>query len=127
MQVDTTVEDEAEAAAATHVAGRHVVGIDHAGQLTARGHLPDDAFHDQSMQAFMRAAGRVALWPAGSWTSMDTECDDDRISKIRARHLMRNDELYTATAADRGASATREQEVVHRKVGHTPRHLDLRR
>ena len=122
MQVDTTVEDEAEAAAATHVAGRHVVGIDHAGQLTARGHLPGDAFHDQSMQAFMRAVGGVAMWPAGSWTSMGMECERDRISKIRARLATRNHLLSTAMAADRRASAVREREVFDQKVGHSTRH-----
>ena len=44
-----------------------------------------------------------------------------RVSKIRARLSTRNDEIYTATAGDRGASATREQEVVGTKGGHTPR------
>ena len=44
-----------------------------------------------------------------------------RVSKIRARQSTRNDEIYTATAADRGASATREQEAFLRKGGHTTR------
>ena len=37
--------------------------------------------------------------------------DCDMISKIRARHYLRNDELHTRQAADRRALATRDQET----------------
>ena len=64
----------------------------------------------------------LALEPAGPETSEDVDDDPDRISKIRARQSTRNKLVVTAMVADRRASATREQEVVPRKVGHIPRH-----
>ena len=35
---------------------------------------------------------------------------------------MRNEQVVTAMAADRGASRVRERELVRRKVGHVNRH-----
>ena len=64
----------------------------------------------------------LALEPAALETSEDVDDDPDRISKIRARQSVRNKLVVTAMVADRRASATREQEVSGRKVGHTPRH-----
>ena len=63
----------------------------------------------------------LALEPAGPETSEDVDDDPDRISKIRARQSTRNKLVVTAMVADRRASATREQEVMRQKVGHTPR------
>ena len=47
---DHLVKDAAELVAAAHLADRHEVGIDHAGQLSAWTRLPDHAAHDQSIQ-----------------------------------------------------------------------------
>ena len=68
-----------------------------------------------------RSRAVLALEPAGSETSEDVDDDRDRVSKIRARLATRNELVVTAMAADRRASATREQEVSGRKVGHIPR------
>ena len=73
----------------------------------------------------MAHGGGMAMSPLGSETSEDVEGDWERISKIRARLSTRNHLLLTVMAADGRASATREQEVVLRKVGHTPRHPPL--
>ena len=64
----------------------------------------------------------MAMEPAEEETSEDVEDERERNSKIRARPPVRNKLVVTAMAADRRASATREQEVFHRKVGHIPRH-----
>ena len=64
----------------------------------------------------------LALEPAASETSEDVDDDPDRISKIRARHDMRNKLVVTAMVADRRASATREQEAFPQKVGQKSRH-----
>ena len=60
----------------------------------------------------------LALEPAASETSEDVDDDPDRISKIRARHLVRNKLVVTAMVADRRASATREQEAFHQNMHH---------
>ena len=115
------MKDVGEMEVATHVPDRHVVGIDHAGQLAARRRLREDAGHDQSKQSIMHGGGGVAMLPAGSKTPMAIECEGERNSKIRARHDTRNEQVYTAMAADGRASATREQQVSGRKGGHAPR------
>ena len=56
----------------------------------------------------MAHGGGMAMSPLGSETSEDVEGDKERISKIRARHYLRNRLLLTVMAADGGASATRE-------------------
>ena len=68
-----------------------------------------------------RSRAVLALEPAGSETSEDVDDDPDRISKIRARQSVRKKLVVTAMVADRRASATREQEVLRKKVGHDPR------
>ena len=97
--------------AATHVTGRNMVGIDRAGQLFARRRLREDAGHDQSKQSTLHGGGGVAMWPAGSKTPMAIECEGERHSTIRARQSTRNEQIYTAMAADGRVSATREQQV----------------
>ena len=74
----------------------------------------------------MAHGGGMAMSPLGSETSEDVEGDRERISKIRARLSTRNHLLLTVMAADGRASATREQEVVGRKVGHVNRHPPVR-
>ena len=69
----------------------------------------------------MAHGGGMAMSPLGSETSEDVEGERERISKIRARCYLRNHLLLTVMAADGGASATREQEVVPQKVGHDNR------
>ena len=73
----------------------------------------------------MAHGGGMAMSPLGSETSEDVEGEWERISKIRARPPVRNRLLLTAIAADGRASATREQEVSYRKVGHGSRHYPL--
>ena len=58
----------------------------------------------------------MAMEPAEEKTSEDVEDERERNSKIRARLYLRNKLVVTAMAADRRASATREQEVSGRKV-----------
>ena len=64
----------------------------------------------------------MAMEPAEEETSEDVEDERERNSKIRARQSTRNKLVVTAMAADRRASATREQEVSRQKVGHITRH-----
>ena len=64
---------------------------------------------------------RMAMEPAGSETSEDAECEGERNSKIRARQSTRNEQVYTAMAADGRASATREQQVSGRNPHQTTR------
>ena len=71
--------------------------------------------------AIHRRSGGVALWPLGPETSEDAEDERDRISKIRARQYLRNEQVVTAMAADRRASRVREREVSGKKVGHINR------
>ena len=54
------------------------------------------------------------------------EDERERISKIRARPPVRLRAVHTTGAADGAESATREREVVFRKVGHTSRHYPVR-
>ena len=115
------MKDVGEMEVATHVPDRHVVGIDHAGQLAARRRLREDAAHDGLIMHDQHGGGGVAMWPAGSKTPMAIECEGERNSKIRARQCLRNEQVYTAMAADGRASATREQQVSGRKGGHAPR------
>ena len=100
---------------ATHVPDRHVVGIDHAGLLAARRRLREDAAHDGLIMHDQHGGGGVAMWPAGSKTSEALECEGERNSKIRARQSTRNEQVFTAMAADGRASATREQQVSGQK------------
>ena len=67
----------------------------------------------------------MAMEPAEEETSEDVEDERERNSKIRARHHMRNELIYTYIMADTHASATREQEVVRRKVGQKSRHYPV--
>ena len=69
------MKEMVELEAAAHVADRHVVGIDHAGQLGARPRLADHAQSDQSihLQLDWRARGdhvdgRIGARP-WSWSS----------------------------------------------------------
>ena len=114
------MEDVIEAKADTHAAGRHMIGIDHAGQLSSRRRLREDAGHDQCTMQTLHGGSGMALWPAGSKTPMAIECERDRNSKIRARPPVRNEQIFTAMAADGRASAVRGQQVVYRNVGHPP-------
>ena len=56
-----------------------------------------------------------------SETSPSIASERDMISKIRARHEMRNEQGYTGHVTDTHASRVREQEVVHQKVGQRTR------
>ena len=95
------MEEVGEMKAATHVASRHLVGIDHAGQLVARRCLRQDAVNDQSEQSIMHGGGGVAMSPAGS--------EDVGGDRIRRRAELKNpstsvhaqnEQVYTAMAAD---------------------------
>ena len=49
------------------------------------------------------------------------KCERELISKIRARHEMRNDETFSAIAGRTDEREACEQEVVHQKGGHDNR------
>ena len=117
----TSMEEIIETKAATHVSGRNVIGIDHAGQLAARRRLREDAAHDGLIMQTLYGGGGVAMWPAGSKTPMAIECEGERNSKIRARQCTRNEQVFTAMAADGRASATREQQVCRQNPSHVNR------
>ena len=68
----------------------------------------------------------MPLWPLRSETPEGVEDERERISKIRARPPVRLRAVHTTGAADGAESATREREVVDRKVGHMPRHYPVR-
>ena len=55
----------------------------------------------------------VLLSSTGGWTSDAIKCERERVSKIRARHLMRKELLYTLRVDGARESRVREQEVVH--------------
>ena len=84
------MEDVGENVAAMHVAVGHVVGVDHAGQLFARRRARTAATSLPHM--IIHAAGSRRRRPCASSavTSQDVEIEQERISKIRARHGMRN-------------------------------------
>ena len=67
----------------------------------------------------------MPLWPLRSETPEGVEDERERISKIRARPPVRLRAVHTTGAADGAESATREREVVSRKVGHMPRHYPV--
>ena len=60
---DHLVKDAAKLVAAAHVADRHMVGIDHAGQFDARLRLAGLAQAAQSIMPIMRRGG-VSSWTA---------------------------------------------------------------
>ena len=114
--------DDVEMALAEHTRRPDGITSGHTGRGLVKKRAWAHGHHDQSIHAFWAPRAVLALEPAGSETSEDVDDDPDRISKIRARHDMRNKLVVTAMAADRRASATREQEVSGRKVGHMSRH-----
>ena len=63
----------------------------------------------------------VAVWPVRVVTSDGIALDWDRFSKIRARHDMRNDLLYTAHAVGSRESRRCEREVGPQKPYHVTR------
>ena len=60
------------------------------------------AHQDQSMPL---PSAHVPVWPVESWTSEDVEDERDMISKIRARHDMRNRLLYNFIQSSDGRGA----------------------
>ena len=68
------MKDAAELVAVAHVADRHDVGTDNAGQLYAWLRLADDAGRDQVIMPTV-ARTRVAHGEQLSWTFMLTVCD----------------------------------------------------
>ena len=62
----------------------------------------------------------MAMEPAEEETSEDVEDERERNSKIRARHSVRNEEIYTAGAVGARGSRRCEQEVVLRFVLASP-------
>ena len=105
------IHDDVETALAEHTRRPDSITDGHTGRGLARQRAWAHGHHDQTIHAFCPPRAVLALEPAGAETSEDVEDDPDRISKIRARHDMRNKLVVTAMVADRRASATREQEV----------------
>ena len=77
-------------------------------------------------QSIQRVRRMMACWPVESWTSDVIVSERSMISKIRARHRMRNRLLYTAHAVGSRGSQRREQEVGRQKPSHTTRVDPLR-
>ena len=119
------VHDEVDVKAAEHVAGLHVTSIDHTGRRFAGERPRGDESPEQSICSPRRSAAAVLLWPLRSETPEGVEDERERISKIRARLYLRLRAVHTTGAADGAESATREREVVDRKVGHMPRHYPV--
>ena len=116
------VSQKGEVRGATHAAERAGTGKQHEGQPASTGGLWEDIECCSSSSAgVLRRRGR-GLGHAPCWTSEAIVSDQDMISKIRARQDMRNEESYTGHAADRCASATREQEVLFRNTHHVNPH-----
>ena len=68
------------------------------------------------------AARRAAEFSTEELVRKDRISDSDRISKIRARHLMRNEESYNHISGCNSLMSTvRPASVPHRKVGHDTR------
>ena len=116
------VHDEVDVKAAEHVAGLHMTCTDHTGRRFAGERPRGDESPEQSICSPRRSAAAVPLWPLRSETPEGVEDERERISKIRARPPLRLRAVHTTGAADGAESATREREVVDRKVGHMPRH-----
>ena len=113
--------DDVEMALAEHTRRPDGITSGHTGRGLVKKRAWAHGHHDQSIHAFWAPRAVLALEPAGSETSEDVDDDPDRISKIRARHDMRNKLVVTAMAADRRASRVRERELVPQFVGHAPR------
>ena len=119
------MHDEVDVKAAEHVAGLHMTCTDHTGRRFAGERPRGDESPEQSICSPRRSAAAVPLWPLRSETPEGVEDERERISKIRARPPVRLRAVHTTGAADGAESATREREVVIRKVGHTPRHYPV--
>ena len=119
------VHDEVDVKAAEHVAGLHMTCTDHTGRRFAGERPRGDESPEQSICSPRRSAAAVPLWPLRSETPEGVEDERERISKIRARPPLRLRAVHTTGAADGAESATREREVVDRKVGHMPRHYPV--
>ena len=113
------MHDEVDVKAAEHVAGLHMTCTDHTGRRFAGERPRGDESPEQSICSPRRSAAAVPLWPLRSETPEGVEDERERISKIRARPPVRLRAVHTTGAADGAESATREREVVRRKVGHT--------
>ena len=120
------MHDEVDVKAAEHVAGLHMTCTDHTGRRFAGERPRGDESPEQSICSPRRSAAAVPLWPLRSETPEGVEDERERISKIRARPSTRLRAVHTTGAADGAESATREREVVDRKVGHMPRHYPVR-
>ena len=115
------MHDDVEPALAEHTRPSDGIVGGHTGRGLVRERAWTHAHHEQSIWCSSTPRAVLAWKPAGEATSEMKFRERGRVSKIRARHGPRNDEIYKATAADRRTSATREQEVVRRKGGHTLR------
>ena len=120
------MHDDVELALAEHTGPSDGIIGGHTGRGLVRERAWTHAHHDQSIRCSSTPRAVLAWKPAGEETSEMKFRERGRVSKIRARQSTRNDEIYTATAADRGASATREQEVFGRKPCHDKRHNPVR-
>ena len=68
-----------------------------------------------------RRCGQSAVLLHWRLTFDAVESEREQISKIRARHEMRNDETFSAIAGRTDEREACEQEVVHQKGGHDTR------
>ena len=118
MQVE---KDESEFLHDTHPRRRHLITDMHTGHRFAGERARHHADQDQSTAVHHASSAHMLCWPVKSWTSDVIASDRSTISKIRARHDMRNHLLYTAHAVGSRGSRRCGQQVCRQKPYHTTR------
>ena len=106
------VEEAAELEAAARVADRHVVGIDHAEQLGARGRLAEHAQSTAGPMLDCSAAGTVLRSEPSKRTFMELESDSDVGLTPEFQLAMRRARAVTGRGSEARRNAMREREVV---------------
>ena len=116
---DHLVQDAVELVAAAHVADRHEVGTDHAGQLGAWVRLADHAQAAQSKQSILHGGGGDHVDSPHRSTSMKMELDSVIDSSGKTYLAVRRGRAVTGREVATSASAVGRRQVVLRFV-HAP-------
>ena len=102
--------------AAGQLADRHVIGIDHAGQIFAWVRLADLAHAEQSIQSNVLGGGGVRMDSCHGATSKRLEHVSVRDSSAKLYLGVRHGRAVTRRGTATAASAVREREVFLRQV-----------
>ena len=113
---DHLVKDAAELVAAAHLADRHEVGIDHAGQLSAWTRLKLMRKADQSMQSILLIRGGDHVDSSHGATFMKLVCESGVESSPQTYLPVRRNRAVQGQAVDASPSRVRDRKLVLRFV-----------